>query len=81
VVRGVANDVTRDGRVSQVADQAGTIVGGTTGEFAHGTGSGGRDDGLPRLGQVHEAGDASKTCQRRHAGGFIDGSVPFRTSA
>jgi len=81
VVRGVANDFTRDGRVSQVADQAGTIVGGTTGEFAHGTGSGGRDDGLPRLGQVHEAGYASKTCQRRHTDGFIDGSVSFRTQA
>jgi hypothetical protein len=81
VVRGVANEVMRDGRVSQVADQAGTIVGGTTGEFAHGTGSGGRDDGLPRLGQVHEAGYASETCQRRHMDGFIDGSVSFRTSA
>jgi hypothetical protein len=77
VVHGAANDVTRHGRVSQVAYQAGTIVGGTPSELAYGTGSGGLDDGLPRLGQVHEAGDASQTGQRRHGDGFIDGPVSF----
>jgi hypothetical protein len=81
VTRRAANDVTRHGRVAQVTEQAGTIVGGPPGELAHGTGSGGRGDGLPRLGQVHEAGDASKTHKRRHTDGFIDGSVSFRTSA
>jgi len=78
VVHGAANDVMRHSRVSQVAHQAGPIVGGTPGELAHGTRSGGRDDGLPRLGQVHEAGDAGKTGQRRHVDGLIDGSVSLR---